>query len=262
MPDPITASLVIAAARDLVTDEIKSTVVDFLKEKAIGRWSEHRARRFLSSFIEEVRRERDVLTTSADLNEMLLDIGKHDKQTSALFDAYRRVALSASKDLGPMIVGLLTANLVLEDREATRSEEQIFGAAEILNDRDFESFHAWMSYLHSEESYRAAVSEWMSGQNLVPFALLVRGGSALPETIALDTATLFGPEEQSFDIYTEVGAFAHKLKSVGLLSESVQPRGYPRNPQGNNYFVRIQPVIERLYELLLRSKQASDTKPN
>ncbi|MFP3570994.1 hypothetical protein, partial [Paraburkholderia sp. SIMBA_030] len=83
MPDPITASLVIAAARDLVTDEIKSTVVDFLKEKAIGRRSEHRARRFLSSFIEEVRRERDVLTTSADLNEMLLDIGKHDKQTSA-----------------------------------------------------------------------------------------------------------------------------------------------------------------------------------
>ncbi|WP_343654129.1 hypothetical protein [Paraburkholderia caribensis] len=258
MIEPVTTSLIFATAKDLVTDELKTTVVDFLKEKAIGRWTEHRAKRFLSSFIEEVRKEKDVLATSADLNEMLRSVAEHDEQTSTLFDAYRRVALSASKDLGPMIIGLLTANIVLAGREATRDEEQLFEAAEILNDRDFSSFRNWMSYLHSDENYQSTVSERASQEDQrSPYALLVRGGSALPEELVLDPETLFGPEEQSFDIYTEVGAFAHKLKSVGLLSELIQPRGYPRNPQGNNYYVRIHPAIERLHRLMTRAHEAA-----
>jgi len=248
---------IVHAAKELVTDEAKSAMIDFMKEKVIGRWSEHRAKKFLATFVEEVRKEQDVKTASADLNDMLKEVANKAEVSSALFDAYRRVALSASKDIGPMIIGLLTATIVLAGREASADEEQLFEAAEILNDKDFSAFEAWMSNLHADDRYNESMKE--SGESGSPqsISVLVRGGSPLPPGVSLDHSTILGLDDMSFDLFKEVGAFALKLKGVGLLAEMTQPRGHPRNPEGTNYFVMVSPACEELYELVHRAQAAS-----
>lgn len=111
MIEPVSTALsisgVASAIPDAVKDQVKSVVSDFIKDKIVTRWSKYRTDRFLSAFLDEVGREADVRTQSADLNDMLREIGEKAERTSSLFDAYRRVALSASKTVGPQVIGLL-----------------------------------------------------------------------------------------------------------------------------------------------------------
>ncbi|WP_321949368.1 hypothetical protein [Paraburkholderia sp. J10-1] len=109
MVEPITTSLALGAAgavKDLAQDQLKGAVGDCLKDTAIARLSTLRADQFLAAFVDEVRKEADVITTSANLDDLLNAIAKNEKRTSALFDAYRRVALSASRVIGPKVIGM------------------------------------------------------------------------------------------------------------------------------------------------------------
>lgn len=253
----ITTAVVVKTAHSIAEREAIKAATNFFKDQVIGRWSEHRAERFLLAFLDEIRKEEDVKTTSANLNDMLKLVAEKAEQTSALFDAYRRVALSASKDIGPMIVGLLTAKIVLEGRDASEYEEQIFEAAEILNDRDFDAFHSWMTYLHAGDQYGESFKEWAALGSLQPISVLVRGGSSLPPGVSLDHSAILGLDDTSFDLFQEVGPFALKLKSVGLITEKTQPRGHPKNPDGINYYVMVSPACERLHELCVRAQRAN-----
>ncbi len=238
---------------EIVKDQLKGVVGDFIKDKIITRWSNYRADQFLTAFVAEVGKEADVRTQSASLNDMLHELGQKAQRTSSLFDAYRRVAMSASKTVGPQIIGLLVARLLLEDREATTEEEQIFDAAETLNDRDFSSFQSWMEFTRTHEAYVDALSKWSTaGTQNSPAAILVSGMVApaeSPETPDIE-GFLTG---SSFNLYRDVGAFAVKLGNCGLLDESSQPRGLPRDPKGTNIYLLITFACERLYQLASRS---------
>jgi hypothetical protein len=113
---------------------------EFVKQKVIERWSQYRAEKFFEAFLGEVAKQADDRYQLASLDELLEKLSEKDEATSALFDAYRRVCLSASKDIGPCVIGLLTAEIVLQERLATDGEEQMFQAAELLNDTDFRQF--------------------------------------------------------------------------------------------------------------------------
>lgn len=153
-------SRIVAVAGGFIQDKAVDALYELVKDRVIGRWSEHRAKSFFESFLDEVRKEKDVRSTSAELNDLLGAVANSEAQTSAIFDAYRRVALSASKDIGPMVIGLLTARIVLEDRSADEIEEMAFQGAEVLNDRDFASLLAWMErFVHSETSYSSQVAQ-------------------------------------------------------------------------------------------------------
>ncbi|TDN61435.1 hypothetical protein [Paraburkholderia sp. BL10I2N1] len=266
--EPITTAIVAVAAGEIVKDEVKTTIVDFFKEKAIGRWSEHRAKKFFDAFVDEVRKERDVLTTSADLNDMLKSLARSDEQTSALFDAYRRVALSASKDMGPMIIGLLTARLVLEDRDASEIEEMVFEGAEVLKDKDFSDLQNWMHYAHQDQNYSLALAGQAGlGVERISIAMMAKGEVTpvyltRPET-SRAVASSYGQhllqtdkDESPLNIFRDVGPFALKLRNAGLLEEEARPRGQPRNPSGTNYFVLVSPACEELNALSLRAAEA------
>ncbi|WP_158934064.1 hypothetical protein [Burkholderia sp. S171] len=267
----ITTALVVAGAADFALDKAKDALFDMVKDKVIGRWSEHRARQFFNAFIDEVRKEDDVLTTSAELNDMLQSIANNDERTSAIFDAYRRVALSASKDIGPMVIGLLTARIVLEERAADEIEEMVFEGAEVLNDRDFTSLQAWMRrFVNNDSSYKSELALQRTG--VTPrgsIAVLVKGGYQPPVTI---TQTGRAPtvsyqprvpminDEGPLNLFTDIGPFALKLRNIGLLEESSSPRGHPRNPDGTLYYVRVSPACEQLYNLVVRASEAAAIK--
>ncbi|MDN7178577.1 hypothetical protein M0D69_11195 [Caballeronia sp. SEWSISQ10-4 2] len=267
----VITTAIVAAGADFALDKAKDALFDWVRDKAIGRWSEHRARQFFDAFIDEVRKEDDVLTTSAELNDMLQSIANNDEQTSAIFDAYRRVALSASKDIGPMVIGLLTARIVLEGRAADEIEEMVFEGAEVLNDRDFTSLLAWMqSFVHDDSSYGSELAQQRAaGMPLTSIPVLVKGGYQPPVTI---TQTGRAPtisyqprvpminDESPLNLFNEIGPFALKLRNIGLLEESSSPRGHPRNPDGTLYYVRVSPACEQLYDLVVRASEAAAIK--
>ncbi|CAG4885727.1 hypothetical protein [Paraburkholderia saeva] len=267
----ITTAVAVAGAADFALDKAKDALFDMVKDKVIGRWSEHRARQFFEAFIDEVRQEDDVLTTSAELNDMLQSIANDDERTSAIFDAYRRVALSASKDIGPMVIGLLTAHIVLEGRAADEIEEMVFEGAEVLNDRDFTSLQAWMKgFVHDDMEYKKELENQALGiGSRGPIAVLVKGGYQPPVTI---TRTGVAPtisyqprvpmtnDESPLNLFDDIGPFALKLRNIGLLEVSTSPRGHPRNPDGTNYYVRVSPACEQLYGLAVRASEAAAIK--
>ncbi|WP_322034318.1 hypothetical protein [Paraburkholderia tropica] len=261
----ITATAMVAAA-DFALDKAKDKLFDMVKDKVIARWSEHRARKFFDAFLDEVRKEQVALTTSADLNDMLRVVANNDERTSTIFDAYRRVALSASKDIGPMVIGLQTARIVLEDRIASEIEEMVFEGSEVLNDRDFASLLSWMEFVHADVEYRKALDsqKFGIGQN-GPIPILVKGGYQPPLSIAQKgraPTISYRPrvpainDESRLNLFSDIGPFALKLRNIGLLEESTSPRGHPRNPDGTNYFVRVSPACEALYELAVRAKDS------
>lgn len=270
---PITTAVVANATADFALDLAKGAIADFIKKEAIGRWSEHRAKKFLDAFVGEVMKEHDVKTTSADLNDMLQSIAKSEDQTSALFDAYRRVALSASKDIGPMVIGLLTAKIVSGDREASEIEEMVFEGAEVLKDKDFLDFQSWMTHVHADQDYSTTLFQnTKDGREPSAIAFMAKGEKSNPAYLtptspgasrALTTASYeaqlqqSGTQETPLNIFNDIGPFALKLRNVGLLQEEERPRGHPRNPSGTNYFVLVSPACEELYGLSSRAAQAA-----
>jgi len=196
----IATTSLVAGAQLLVEAEAKKKVIQYIKESVIERWSSYRADQFFKTFLEEVRKEKDSRFDSADLNDMLKQVAAGDKQSSAIFDAYRRVALSASKEIGPMIIGTLTASIVLEDRDATNEEELIFHAAEILNDHDFDSMIRWWSKKGASA---------ISGDGAL--RIFVKKGPTQPPGISLGRVGS-GIDDIPLDVRKEIGFLHLNLK--------------------------------------------------
>lgn len=240
----LTTAGVLAGAKGIAEKEVVKALVGYFKKEVIGRWSEYRADRFFNAFLDEVRKEADGRFESADLNDMLRMIAASDKQTTILFDAYRRVALSASKDIGPMIIGMVTASIALQDRDATSDEELIFQGAEVLNDRDFDNLHDWLESaptLADTDDEGAALSVLVkTGPELTPGVSLLRVES--------------GVDDVPLDIANEVGVFALKLKNLGLLVETMRRRANPRESGATRYYVIVSPACQRLDQLATRAR--------
>lgn len=137
--DPVSSLLIGHAAGKL----LDAVGVGF-RTNVIERWSRHRAEQFFRTFCEEVAR-RDQPESEQDLHQSLNQILEDEECSEVLFDAYRRVAMSRSKSVGPRIVALLTAEIVGERRTATDDEDVLFAAAEQLTDDDLDQFVAFIA---------------------------------------------------------------------------------------------------------------------
>ncbi|MEW6370245.1 MAG: hypothetical protein AB1584_04870 [Pseudomonadota bacterium] len=238
----ITTGGLIAGAQALAESELKKQAIKYLKDSVIEKWSGYRADKFFKAFLEEVRKESDSRYDSADLNDMLRKVAANDKQSSAIFDAYRKVALSASKDIGPMIIGVLTAIIVLEDREAAIDEELIFQAAETLNDLDFNNLVNWWS-----RKDKRVIEERGS------LKIFVKYGPHQPPGISMGRQAS-GIDDVPLDVVSDVGIYALKLKNLGMLTELRVPRANPAVAGATEYFVIASPACRRLCEIAERVK--------
>ena len=123
----------------LALGQTTSQLVNILKGQVIGRWTKRRADNFFRAFLEEVELANHE-GCSKSLHEMMDQIVENETCCDVIFDAYRSVCLTKSKSIGPKIIGLKTAELVLEEREADSYEEDILEAAESLSDNEFQEF--------------------------------------------------------------------------------------------------------------------------
>ncbi len=106
----------------------------------IDRWSKRRAENFFNKFIEILATENDNNCFSMELQKMLDSIINDELKSQVLFESYRKVCLSASCNLGPRLIAVITARLIIESRVATPEEERICMAAEVLSDSELNQF--------------------------------------------------------------------------------------------------------------------------
>ena len=187
-----------------------------LKRGVIQRWSTYRAKQYFQSFLKAVSDESANRGNPADLNELLEKCDRDSHITSVFFDAYRRVALSTSKDIGPRIIGMITARIVLDERHANEYEERMLMAAETLTDLEFKEFQS------VAKNWERALS--MSSEEVVLQHNIFR---IKVHAEQLDSSW---PKQEAnvspINLAEEVGLWALKMKNIGILWDSTVERSW------------------------------------
>src|SRR5690606_29327689 len=120
----------------LVAKRALGEFVGEVKKRVIDKWSTHRFNQFLKALYETREKENLAGFENSDADQILNKLCDGGIREEMLFECYRRSALTASRELGPRIIGVLLAYIIHEDRLSTEEEDKIFMAAERLSDRE------------------------------------------------------------------------------------------------------------------------------
>ena len=197
---------------DPVTTYLGSTALeraaDLFGKKVIGRWADYRARRFIEQFVEAVAAEDKRSAEEADVDQRLTDIVADERKAAALFDAFRRVCFSASREIGPRVLALHMAEVVagrVDDEEV--SDAVMTAAANLL---DFE-FEEMLSFAASKGVEGASFAESLEEVAVV-----------ITETVDFDSNWKGSRKAMGFlPLRMEMGSWALKLEQVGLLVQEL-----------------------------------------
>lgn len=217
----------------------------------IRRWSQWRAERFFRALVEGLSEgaisEQDALER---IERALEDEGK----SQALFDSYRRVCLSASRDTGPKLIGLLTARILSEGRAtASEVEEKLFMAAERLSDNELK---ALLDFLRE-----AAMQN--DGQITGAGRVFVKSHSEQDDSKCPGAKIDISP----LDLGDSYGSWALKAASAGILSQQMirERRNYNEDSERYvdmdgvvtdfSWFVAFDAVLLDYIELIALSAQ-------
>lgn len=248
----------------LVISAIGKTVATSIAKKfggsVIERWTRCRAESFFQGFAETVAIELITGVQTDDLDKQLASILADDTNSEVLFDSYRRVCFSKSKTLGPRIIGLLTGQLVHENRMADSNEERIFETAELLSDGDF------IEFMKSYQEYRMkakGISDLNAEHSMLGDSIIIRWSSE-----STDSSSFMSKYGQDLDIgpfpwEEALGRWAVKLKATGLMEERVrqclrQSSSWP-SEEGKTTTTSVTTTITfcsgcaKLHDLLMRS---------
>jgi hypothetical protein len=206
----------------IMTAIIEATVGKYLVQATakrfgtavVERWTRYRAEQFFEGFVETCGID---MASETDRSETVLDeILADEKKTEALFDAYRKVCFTQSKDLGPRIIGLLTGKLVHEGRVATYDEECVFSAAERLSDGEFLEF---MKEYHEHRTKAQGVSDKSVEHHMIGETVCVRWCEQ-KDSDFMESSYEIGP----FPWDEAFGRWATNLHQCGLMSAQIQQR--------------------------------------
>lgn len=215
------SSLAVGYATGKLTELVESTI----RANVIERWGRHRARQFFEAFCEAVTDEK---TSEADLQQRLDDLLSDDRRSEVLFDAYRSVCLTRSKTLGPRVIALLTAELVMGESVADDGESAIFGAAEELSDSELIEFSefAMQHHMRAKENTKDSCSLTDAGGVRIQW-----GEETFDSNWHREIEVSLAP----LDLANDFGTWAPKLKRHGLLSDDVKERQWDYKEDGERH---------------------------
>ncbi len=189
---------------------IAGTASEYLLTKfgksVIERWTRHRAKNFIDSFFLAVAQKKP----KEDIHSLLSEILESDVKTEVLFDAYRSVAFSKSRDVGPRAIGLLTAQIISENRPSTGFEDRWVKVFETLSDIELVAVHEF--YHDQFQKYRSGTSKDHK----------VRGKEM--EIRWLDETTEFKGKDinrSQLDLNYDLGSWAGPLGNLGMIRTRV-----------------------------------------
>ena len=204
----------------LISGHVAGKLFDYIgskfKTNVIERWTKRRAQSFFDEFCREVEIEL-AGTESAKLDDILSHILEDETCSEILFDAYRRVSLTKSKELGPRIIGIVTAELVLQERIAGEIEDVILSAAENLTDVELLQY---AKFVREQSAYGADETK--------KDVVFTENGDLKIEWYKEQFDSNWHPETEvsiaPLDLDESLGRWASKLKSYGILSDDMKER--------------------------------------
>lgn len=193
--------------------KVGGLVQNKFKEAVIERWTRYRANCFFEAFCSAIQLELPSGPENPEATRRLDELLSDEVRTEVLFDAYRKVAFCASKEIGPRIIGLLVGKLFSAGQRATESEEKILQAAEQMNDSELYSFL---------KLFRETELKLQRGKKDVRMA-----GSDIEldwhkEVIDSNSPSKEAVDIGGLDVELSFGAWALKLKQLGFIKDSVR----------------------------------------
>lgn len=203
-----------SAIASYVGDKLVEAAESAVRVHVIERWTRHRARQFFAAFASSLL---DAGVSDEEIGAKLDELLASESKSEAVFEAYRAVCLSKSKNLGPRIIALLTAELVLLERLSDAKDDLIFSAAEELSDGELTAFVDYVT----EQKTKAVSDGKRRPRYLDDGSLEVRVTEESTDSNWLrQDAIAIGP----LDLVEWFGLWATKLKRLGLIHDDVRER--------------------------------------
>jgi hypothetical protein len=180
------ADYAVGKAIDLLGKGFKAAVIE--------RWSRKRAEAFVTAFCATVVKGTDAEEIDGQLAELMAD----EQKSQALFDAYRRVVMSASPVLGPRIIALVMARIVGENRQPTTEEDKLMTAAERMTDAELSEARDYFDKYVSTYD-RKGTSYYSKGED---------------------------EDSAGLDFWADWGSWAAKLASFGFIYSYIEVKTY------------------------------------
>lgn len=193
-----------------VVGKLSDSVVGRFSKAVIGRWTDHRRQKFLESFVEELRLNGE---QPDDLDAFLDEVMGDDSKSAALFDAYRSVCLSRSRTLGPRVIGIVAASVVLGYMEADDRCDNIVRAAESLSDDELIETSCYVL-----QQWTKAASAESDGVRPTESGGIVMEADRVAVDIGRDYRVYVGPVALS----VAYGTWASKLGALDLITTDVK----------------------------------------
>lgn len=264
--EPLTALVV-----DYVKGQLIDRVVGGFRTHVIERWTKRRAETFFKQFCLTVSADSES-TDPDQLDEMLDRLLRDETCSEILFDAYRSVCFSRSKEMGPKIIAILAAELVLKRRRANLEEDELFWAAENLDDEELREFAAFFDKEHERAQQPPEKPSRYSST-----ATLGENGNAVricwyKEQFDSNTRTSDPVSVAPMNLTENVGSWAEKLRSRGILTDDVKEGRWEYSEDSEqhiyedgsvrelSWWLYLGPTAFRLRELVARvdrSEQAT-----
>ncbi|MFH1265638.1 MAG: hypothetical protein ABIK89_07905 [Planctomycetota bacterium] len=206
--DPATSLLAGHAAGKLIDH-----VAGQFRVHVIERWTKKRAQLFFEQFCQEV-----AAGTSERFEDYLSKIFENETCSEVLYDAYRSVCLTKSKTLGPRIIAVQTAELLLQNRQAEYVEQTIFEVAEQMTDEEIAECVEFIEQQrrHADNPEHKSVNYTKSGESIE----IEWGKEQCDSNWHRETDLSLAP----LDLVRDLGNWAAKAKATGMLSDDVKER--------------------------------------
>lgn len=203
---------------DPVTAVAVKTSVSWLAKKfktsIIEKWSRRRAEAFFETFVERMSSIDASNRPLKEIEPLLEDLLGDEQKSEIMFEAYRKVCLSASVSLGPRIIAVITARLVGEGRKASPDEERMLMVAESLGDQDLIGMTDYLS-THALKNYEVDLGHDTENSNY--------WGSSQINRI--------GP----MNLGEEVGNWCLKLANCGLVVQDIAKESASYNEDSDRH---------------------------
>jgi hypothetical protein len=229
---------------------------------AVQRWTAYRQNQFLESLLENLQIEHASGDRRSEVDEALDKLLESEEGSEILYDAYRRVCFTRSKNYGPRIIGLLTAELLNNSSTSNEDDEMIFDAAERMSDVQLVDFkHAFAGLIEESQSAPTRARK------------VLRRGDEISETeefSRMESGTEGSTEMIPPDLRDTHGAWAARLNECGIVSRTVEQRTKEVKEDGERHIdydqtwfffswvVTYRDTALRLYNLLLRARREGD----
>ncbi|MFG1690693.1 hypothetical protein ACGF5M_00820 [Gemmatimonadota bacterium] len=247
-PDPLTVTVGAAALE---------RAADLMGKKVLGRWSDYRARRFVDQFVAELGRDLET-ADPAVLEDRLAKIVEDESKSAALYEAFRHVLLSASREIGPRVLALHMAEVVAGLVDDLEVSDAVMSAASTLLDFEFEEF---LGYAVANGITDASFAESLVQVAVIKF-----------DMTDFDSNWRGRGPTGAIPLRSDVGSWAQKLQSVGLLVQDISEEEFDYKEDGERYIDedgtvrRVHRNIElregtshlaRLTQLAIRARDSS-----